>query len=87
MSNEFYNYDVAHEQVCAKRISFKLLNNNIHTVSFQGGCSGNLRAVSKLIEGMNAYEVLKILDGVRCGTKKSSCAHQLCLAIEKALRE
>ena len=38
--------------VCARMISFDLdENNNIHNLGFLGGCSGNLRAISKLVEG------------------------------------
>ena len=44
--------------VCTKQISFDLdENNNIHNLTFLGGCNGNLKAISKLCEGQNAENI------------------------------
>ncbi|MBR6916683.1 MAG: TIGR03905 family TSCPD domain-containing protein, partial [Clostridia bacterium] len=56
-------------------------------VSFTRGCNGNLKAISKLVEGMRAEDVIRILKGNTCGTKGTSCADQLATALEKALAE
>ena len=58
----------------------------MHNVQFMGGCMGNLRAISKLIEGKNAKEVADILRGNTCGGKSTSCADQLARAIDEALK-
>ena len=73
--------------VCASYINFDLNDGIVSGVSFQGGCNGNLRAISKLIEGQNAENVISILKGNLCGFKGTSCADQLAIAIENALNE
>ena len=70
--------------VCAKVISFDLDDNGtIHNLNFLGGCPGNLKAISKLLEGAKAKEVAGILAGNTCGPRPTSCADQL----SKALNE
>ena len=73
--------------VCASVIEFELNDGIITNVSFRGGCNGNLKAVSKLVEGMEGERVVEILKGNICGFKNTSCADQLAIAIEKALLE
>ena len=76
------------QMVCTKQISFDLdENNNIHNLGFLGGCSGNLRAISKLVEGKNAEEIANILTGNKCGPRPTSCADQLSKAIVKAMEQ
>lgn len=70
--------------VCAQRIEFDLHDGKIYNVTFTGGCNGNLKAISKLIEGMDADRVVATLKGNRCGFKSTSCADQLAIAIEQA---
>lgn len=52
-------------------------------VNFIGGCNGNLQGISKLVTGMKLQEIKQKLDGIRCGSKKTSCPDQLCRAIEE----
>ncbi len=52
-----------------------------------GGCPGNLAAISKLLEGRDAAETVKILKGNDCGGRGTSCADQLAIAVEEALRQ
>ena len=40
-------------------------------VEFVGGCNGNLKAVSKLIEGMTVEEVAAVLEGNTCGRRSA----------------
>ena len=70
--------------VCARKIDFEIIDGKLHNVSFMGGCNGNLKAISKLVEGMEVEKVIKLLKGNTCGFKNTSCADQLCLAIEEA---
>lgn len=71
---------------CAREIHFELdENKKIHNVYFVGGCNGNLKAISKLIEGMDATKVVEILEGNTCGTRPTSCADQLTKAIKENL--
>lgn len=71
--------------VCASYITFTLNNGMVSGVSFQGGCNGNLKAVSKLVEGMDAERVIEILKGNLCGFRTTSCADQFAIALRSAL--
>lgn len=67
--------------VCSREIQFDIKDGKLTDVSFNGGCSGNLRAIGILVEGMNAEEALEKLEGIRCGFRPTSCADQLAQAI------
>ena len=64
--------------------SFDIEGNVITGVSFVGGCNGNLKAVSKLVDGMTVEEIEAKLKGNTCGMRPTSCADQLCLAVREA---
>ena len=72
--------------ICASKIDFDLADGIVHNIAFVGGCNGNLKAVSKLCEGMEAEKLVGILKGNLCGRKNTSCADQLALAVEQAIR-
>ena len=70
---------------CARSITFtKNDDGTISNISFEGGCNGNLKAISKLCEGMKAEEIIAKLKGNLCGMKSTSCADQLARAVEQA---
>ena len=71
--------------VCASHITFDINDGVVSGVSFQGGCNGNLRAISKLVDGQDAERVIEILKGNLCGFKGTSCADQLAIALRAAL--
>lgn len=72
--------------VCARLISFDLSDDaRIHNLSFLGGCSGNLKAISKLLEGAEAKHAANLLSGNTCGPRPTSCADQLSKALLQAL--
>ena len=72
--------------VCSKKIYFDIdEEGKVHNVSFDGGCPGNLRAIGKLVEGMDAKKVVEILEGNTCGHKQTSCADQLAKAIKEKI--
>ena len=70
---------------CSSEISFELSGKKIQNVSFKGGCDGNLKAVSMLVDGMEAEEVINKLKNIRCGRKNTSCAAQLAAAVEEQI--
>ena len=73
---------------CAKVIELDLDDNNIiHNCQFIGGCNGNLKAISKLVEGKSASEISQILKGNTCGPRPTSCADQLSIALLNAINE
>ncbi|WP_125152770.1 TIGR03905 family TSCPD domain-containing protein [Clostridium rectalis] len=72
--------------VCSRKINFDIRDNKIVKVEFTGGCDGNLKGISNLIEGMDAQEAIKRLKGLTCGNKNTSCPDQLSKAIEEAIK-
>ena len=70
---------------CSREIAFEIEDGIISNVRFDGGCNGNLKAISKLVDGKNAKEISDLLKGNTCGFKNTSCADQLARAIEEAL--
>lgn len=72
---------------CATKIEFDLEGNVVSNVSFMGGCNGNLKAVSKLVDGMTVEQIEAKLKGNTCGRRPTSCADQLCEGIRKAYEE
>ena len=70
--------------VCSNKIEFDLDNNQIHNLVFTSGCSGNLKAIATLVEGMEADRVVTLLSGNTCGFRDTSCADQLARAIVAA---
>lgn len=67
--------------VCSKEIQFEVEDNIVKSVSFVGGCSGNTQGISKLVEGMSVDEVIRRLEGVKCGFRSTSCPDQLAKAL------
>lgn len=70
---------------CSREISFDLEDGIISNVKFVGGCNGNLKAISALVDGKNAEEISALLRGNICGMKSTSCADQLSRAIDEAI--
>ena len=70
---------------CSQQITFDLEDGIVKNIEFLGGCNGNLKAISKLVDGMTAREIIEKLKGNTCGFRSTSCADQLAQAIEKAL--
>lgn len=68
--------------VCSKAINFEVEDNKVKNVSFVAGCNGNLKGISKLVEGMDIDDVIARLKGTTCGAKKTSCPDQLAQALK-----
>ena len=77
-------YEYKTENTCSQIITFDIDGDVITNVSFVGGCNGNLKAVSKLVEGMTVDEIESTLLGNTCGRRPTSCADQLAIAVRKA---
>ncbi len=72
---------------CSKRVEFDLTDGKISGVRFVGGCPGNTLGLAALLEGMDAEEAARRMEGIRCGYKETSCPDQLAKAIREALSE
>lgn len=66
------------------QIYFHLEDDVVSNVEFIGGCNGNLKAISKLVNGMTVDQIEGYLKGNTCGGKPTSCADQLALAVHQA---
>lgn len=75
--------------VCSKRIIFDIddTSKKVYNISFIGGCNGNLKAISKLCDGMDIDQLINTLKGNTCGNKSTSCTDQLVQAIIENIDE
>lgn len=73
--------------VCSRNISFDIVSGKITDVRFDGGCAGNTKGIARLVEGMEANDAIRRLEGIQCGFKGTSCPDQLAKAIRQALSE
>lgn len=72
---------------CASAIDIELDGDIIKSVSFTGGCNGNLQGISALVTGMKAQDAIDRIKGIRCGFKPTSCPDQLARALECMLQD
>ncbi len=77
-------YTYKPRNVCPVEIAFRLDGNVVTGIRFTGGCNGNLKAISKLVDGMTVEEIESKLRGNTCGHKPTSCADQLAIAVREA---
>lgn len=70
--------------VCSSQILFDINGDKITNIRFIGGCNGNLKAISKLVDGMTVSEIESKLKGNTCGMNPTSCADQLAIAVREA---
>ena len=72
--------------VCSRRMTVELSDDGvIENVRIDGGCSGNLQGISRLVVGMKAEEAIARMEGISCGGKPTSCPDQLAQALRKAM--
>lgn len=68
--------------VCARAFQIEVEDGKVQSVRVQGGCSGNLQGVAALLRGMTVEEAIQRMEGIRCGTKQTSCPDQLAQALK-----
>ncbi len=74
--------------VCSVQIDYDLDDEGrMHDLKYTGGCNGNLKAIGRLLEGMEAKKAADILRGNLCQNRGTSCADQLARSIDEALNE
>lgn len=81
------HYSYKTQTVCAKVIEFDIQDNKIYNIQFTGGCDGNLKAITRLLEGQTTDYVIEKLSGLTCGNKTTSCTDQLTKAIQHVTKE
>ena len=70
--------------VCSRHMEIDVDNGVIQAVRVQGGCSGNLQGICSLLKGMKAEDAIARMEGIRCGSKATSCPDQLAQALRQA---
>ena len=70
--------------VCSRKMIIEVENGTVKDITVEGGCNGNLQGISSLVKGMKVEDVIKRLDGIKCGMKGTSCPDQLAQALKQA---
>ena len=83
MAHHTYKPDDA---VCSTLIEFDIEEGVLKNLRVADGCDGNSKAVSRLCEGLKVDQAIRLLKGIECEDKGTSCADQLTKALEKALK-
>jgi uncharacterized protein (TIGR03905 family) len=70
--------------VCSRQITIEYdeNTNTLESVSFVGGCNGNLKGIGSLVKGMKIDDVIARLEGTNCNGKGTSCPDQLAQALK-----
>lgn len=76
-------YSFRTQGTCSRVIELDVEDGVVSNVVFYGGCDGNLKGISLLVDGMQVSEVISRLKGIRCGAKSTSCPDQLATALEQ----
>ena len=70
--------------VCSTRMVIDVEDDTIQSVKIFNGCDGNLQGISMLLKGMPVEEAIRRMEGIRCGSKATSCPDQLAQALKQA---
>ena len=76
-------YQYEPQGVCSMRMNIEVEGETIKSVQIIGGCAGNTKGVSVLVEGMNINDAIRKLKGIDCRGRGTSCPDQLAKALEK----
>ncbi len=80
-------YSYKTKGVCTRQINFDINDNIVTNIEFIGGCNGNLKAISTLLEGKTAEYIYNTLKGNTCENRPTSCADQLAIAVKATSSE
>ena len=76
-----YRYEP--EGVCSYEMIFEIEGDIVKSLKIIGGCPGNTVGVSKLIENKRIDDIIKMLKGIDCGSRGTSCPDQIARALEE----
>lgn len=81
------HYTFTPKGVCSMKIDFDIDGDVVSNISFIGGCNGNLKAISKILDGWTVDQIENKIKGNTCGLRRTSCADQLAIAVRQAYNE
>ena len=61
------HYSYRTSGTCSSMIDFDIIDGKIHNIAYTGGCNGNLKAISSLLEGADVDFAIERLSGIHCG--------------------
>lgn len=73
--------------VCSMKMIFEIDGYIIKNLEIIGGCPGNTAGVAQLVRERNIDEVIKMLKGIPCRSKGTSCPDQVSMALEEYKRK
>lgn len=62
-------------------------DHTIESIQVMGGCNGNLKGISSLLQGMKAEDAIARMEGTTCGPRPTSCPDQIAQNLRRALTE
>ena len=80
-------YTYRTQNVCTPDIKFDLNGDVVTNIRFSGGCPGNLKALSKVLDGWTVDQIEKTMLGNTCGRRPTSCMDQFAKGVRKAYEE
>ena len=78
-------YTYVPQGVCSREMRVEVKDGIVTSVQIVGGCSGNIQALCRLVEGLDAKTAIEKISGIRCGFKSTSCPDQLAHALKEAI--
>lgn len=80
-------YKYKTHNTCSTEIEFDINEGVVTNISYKGGCNGNLKALSKVLDGWTVEQIEGKLRGNTCGGSSTSCGDQLAIAVRAAFDE
>ena len=68
--------------VCSRKMTIEVEDDIIQRVQVEGGCSGNLQGISRLVEGMRVEDAIARMDGIDCRGRGTSYPDQIAQALK-----
>ncbi len=78
------HYSYKTKGTCSQQIELDIEGDVVTNVIFHGGCNGNTKAVSALVDGLTVDQIVNKCAGIQCGFKGTSCGDQLAHAVQEA---
>jgi uncharacterized protein (TIGR03905 family) len=79
-----FNCNLQNKGICPSNVYFEVDNEQkLHNIEFTGGCLGNLKTISKLLENTMLKDAVLTLKGITCGKKDTSCSNEFAIFLEK----
>ena len=86
MKTETFTINCSNYGICPKKLSITVRGDTFIGATFQGGCDGNLKAISELCKGQDLNIIIDKLKSITCGNKNYSCSSVLAEQLENIVQ-